>query len=95
MESSIQRRTIKYAKTLGLRASKFVDASRRGAPDLIIWFTDARVLFIETKYGKGKTSEHQKEYHRLLREEGHTVVVANTIATIKLAIHYFRKGQAV
>jgi hypothetical protein len=91
MESQLQKQVIKFAKKLGFRASKFVDQSRRGAPDLIIWLPNARVLFIETKFGNNGLSEHQKEYHRLLHEEGHCVVVANTFETIRLAIHYFKK----
>jgi hypothetical protein len=89
MESHLQRQAIRLAKKFGFRASKFVDQSRRGAPDLIVWFPYGRILFIETKFGRNGPSEHQKEYHRLLRKEGHNVLLARSIDTIREGIELF------
>lgn len=73
MESNTQSRTIKYANSIGLRAAKFVDQSRKGAPDLQIFFDRGYLIFFETKAGNNGLSEHQKDYHRDLKKRGFEV----------------------
>lgn len=73
MEKDLEKRIVKYVKSLGLRTAKFIDQSRRGAPDRMIFFSYAKILFLETKVGKNGLSEHQKAYHSILTNEGHRV----------------------
>lgn len=93
MESNLQSRTIKHANSIGLRAAKFVDQSRKGAPDLIIFFSRGFLIFIETKIGKNGLSEHQKDYHTTLKKEGfevytvYTFEVAQYLLNSTLDIH--------
>ena len=79
------KRSLSYAallKSLGLR---------KGFPDLFV--TRARAgyhgLFIEMKYGKGKTSKDQEDWLKILSQEGYACVVCyNAKDAIKIIENY-------
>lgn len=48
---------------------------RSGVPDLVICLTGGRVLFVELKYGKNKTSDKQDGFIATLGILGHLVEV--------------------
>lgn len=48
-----------------------------GEPDLRLPFADGRMVFVENKAGKGKTSKEQDGRHEILRRFGHDVFVIN------------------
>lgn len=89
MEKHLERKIVKYVKETGLRTAKFIDQSRKGAPDRIVFYPKARILFLETKFGKNGLSAHQTDYHQILKSEGHTVKMAWTIEQAEAAINRF------
>ena len=73
MEKNLEKRIVDYAKSLGLRSAKFIDQSRKGAPDRMIFYPKGVILFLETKVGKNGLSVHQEKYHQVLVSEDHLV----------------------
>lgn len=56
---------------------KFVDPSRRGAPDRLVLLPGHPTVFVELKRPKGGVlSVHQSRYHEAIRAAGQTVFVA-------------------
>ena len=47
-----------------------------GTPDLSVTLAHGRVVWIETKYGKGKTRKSQDEWHAKHAALGHVIIVA-------------------
>ncbi len=83
------KRSVGYAamlKSMGLR---------KGFPDLFV--TRARGgyhgLFIEMKYGKGKTSEDQKKWLKLLTAEGYACAVCYTAAAAIRIIEIYNRRE--
>jgi hypothetical protein len=61
---------------LGGMCPKFIDPSRRGAPDRMVLLPGMPVYFVEMKRAKlGKVAPHQERYHASLRALGHRVWV--------------------
>jgi hypothetical protein len=61
---------------LGGMCPKFVDPSRRGAPDRMVMLPGKPVIFVEMKReALGRVAAHQKRYHDDLRALGHRVDV--------------------
>jgi hypothetical protein len=55
---------------------KFIDPSRRGAPDRMVLLPGRQVYFVEMKRAKlGKLASHQERYHDSLRAVGQRVWV--------------------
>ena len=73
-EIKIERRFVKLVKdNFNIRAIKFKDPARRGAPDRLILLPGGRCLFIEFKKPGEDLREEQEEYHEWLRYWGHAV----------------------
>jgi hypothetical protein len=83
MEKDLEKKFIKHVKTLGLRTAKFIDQSRKGAPDRIVFFPKGKIIFFELKVKNNVLSEHQKDYHALLRGEGHIVFTIRDFESAK------------
>lgn len=95
MEKHLEQKVNKLCKSLGLRVTKFVDQSRRGAPDRIVWYPRGRLLFIEAKFGRNGLSDHQIEYHDILRAEGHEVISSNNFSWLESEIlRFYEENQA-
>jgi hypothetical protein len=63
-------------EAMGGMCPKFVDPSRRGAPDRMVILPGQPIYFVEMKRRKfGKVSPWQERYHADLRRCGHNVYV--------------------
>lgn len=65
----------------GLRAIKFSDSGRRGAPDRLVLLPGGRCVFVEFKRAGEKLREEQVAYHEVLTALGHCVVTCYTAKT--------------
>ena len=76
-ESDIESKFCEYAQTRGCLPIKFVDPSRKGAPDRIVLCPFGRVIFFEFKapgaVEKKAHARHQMNYANILRTLGHVV----------------------
>lgn len=86
MEKLLEIKINNYCKRLGLKTTKFIDQSRRGAPDRIVWFDGGVTLFVETKYKSNGPSRHQIAYQKWLENIGHPVIMAREFGPVKAEI---------
>jgi hypothetical protein len=54
----------------GIGGRRFIRASWRGAPDLVILLADGRTLWVECKSATGRLSPDQDEFRRLCLSRG-------------------------
>ena len=66
-------------RTFGGRASNGVPGLTKGAPDLIAVLPGGRVVFIEVKTAKGKSSEHQVAFSGRCTALGQAYFVARSL----------------
>jgi hypothetical protein len=83
LESKIETYLCEQAQMCGGFVAKFVDPSRRGAPDRILFLPWGAVYFVELKRPKGKTKVHQDNYHKLMRDAGTNVYVLDTFKAVE------------
>lgn len=81
-EAKIERRACDWAKSKGWYVRKFVSPGMRGVPDRI-FIKDGRVVFIEFKSAKGKTTPLQEYEIKQLRDQGMEVYVASSVEQAK------------
>jgi hypothetical protein len=82
LESKIETYLCKQVELGGGFISKFVDPTRRGAPDRIVFMPWGCVYIIELKRPKGKAKVHQEKYHAMIRATGTNVYVLDTLEAI-------------
>lgn len=87
----IQRKTIQYAKSIGVMVKRSYagPGAETGWPDVEFFFPQGRVLFIEFKSPGETTKKRQLHIHSELRKLGHTVKVCDNFDDAKLAIDSF------
>jgi hypothetical protein len=75
-EAKAEAHLVESVKLIGGMCPKFIDPSRRGAPDRMVMLPGMPVYFVEMKKEKvGKLSGWQSRYHDDLRALGHKVWV--------------------
>ena len=87
LESEIENRVCRYAKSKGIRHRKYTSPSYRSVPDRMLWLpsTPRRdqlvpiVFFIEFKRKGKKSTDAQLREHERLREDGFVVYVVDNI----------------
>lgn len=88
-----------YFLSPAARARLYRLGLKRGFPDIIICYSQGRVLWLEVKTPTGVISPAQRSMHLLLRQLGHTVVVVRRIEHVIAALmeyHVpFRKARLV
>ena len=62
---------------------------RKGAPDMILIARPQKVLFIEFKAPKGRTSPEQKAVHAYIESRGVEVQIIRTFEAFKELITYY------
>lgn len=73
LEKSIERYLLERVKALGGMAIKL--DSEKGLPDRLVLDSGGHHYFIELKRPEGTLSPIQAEYHKRLKDRGHTVLV--------------------
>ena len=74
-ESTEEKKFVRELKRdLNIRAVKFHDDSRRGAPDRLVILPQGDCMFVEFKLPGEKLREEQVDYHAFLESWGHEVV---------------------
>lgn len=75
-EKHAEAHLVESVRLVGGMCPKFVDPSRRGAPDRMVLLPGKPIVFVEMKREKvGKLSSWQSRYHADLRALGHEVFV--------------------
>jgi hypothetical protein len=75
-EIKAEEHLVESVEMVGGMCPKFVDPSRRGAPDRMVLLPEKPVIFVEMKREKlGKVKIWQERYHADLRALGHRVEV--------------------
>lgn len=82
-EKEIEDNFVLFARTLGVKAIKFIDPSSTGAPDRMILIPGGNILFIEFKAPGETPDPKQVQYHKELRELGFKVFVADSLTYAK------------
>jgi hypothetical protein len=77
-ESKIEKKVTQYAKRAGWLSYKWVSPSQRWVPDRL-YFKDGEVKLVEFKALGKFPSRGQAITHKMLRHEGHTVHVIDTV----------------
>ncbi len=72
-------------RAFGGRASNGVPGLMKGAPDLIAMFPGGRVVFIEVKTAKGRSSEHQVAFSGRCNALGQDYFVARSLDDVRRA----------
>ena len=93
-EATIERKACEYAKRTGFLVYKFTSPNHRGVPDRMFLF-NGRALFIEFKRKGGKTTALQERELRVLRENGFTAEVADSLDKAICILEKFRNEQPV
>ena len=73
LEKSIERYLLERVKVLGGMAIKL--DSEKGLPDRLVLDNKGHHWFVELKRPEGTLSPIQIEYHKRLKDRGHTVLV--------------------
>ena len=82
-ESIVEKFFCKRANDDGHFVAKFVDPTRRGAPDRILFTAWGSVYLVELKRPRGgKLSALQVKYHEALRSRNVNVHVVNTVEAV-------------
>ena len=83
-ESVVEGEFCRQAELGGGFVGKWVDPTRRGAPDRVLVMPFG-VYFVELKRPKGKAKVHQENYHKLIRKAGGEVYLVDSVE----AVHSF------
>lgn len=76
VEAKAEAHLVESVKLVGGMCPKFIDPSRRGAPDRMVLLPGKPVIFVEMKREKvGTVKAWQERYHADLRALGHRVEV--------------------
>lgn len=86
-EAALQAKVVKWCKSNGYLALKFVSPANAGCPDLVI-LGNGKVLFYELKNpnGSGRLTELQKVTHDRMRAHGAEVYVGHDFDDITTTI---------
>lgn len=79
-----------YQLTPAARARLYRLGLKPGFPDIMILFSQARVLWLEVKTRTGVLSKDQSHMHALLRMLGHTVKVVRSLEDVIGALQQHR-----
>ena len=66
-ESELERRLVQGVRAMGGRAYKFVSPGNVGVPDRLVILPGGRIVFVELKTERGRTSKMQDYQIALLR----------------------------
>lgn len=82
LEKNIEQEFVRdLSYNLNLRAIKFSDPARRGAPDRLVLLPKGRCVFFEFKKAGETLREEQLEYHKNLKALGHLVYTCHNVDT--------------
>ena len=82
-EVKVEHWLVERVEAVGGFCPKWVDTSRRGAPDRIVMLPGRPVTFVELKRPvNGAVSKHQQQYHRDIVAAGQRVLVLNSIEAV-------------
>ncbi len=82
-EHAIEKYLVEQIQARGGFCPKFIDASRKGAPDRIVVTPGNPVHFVELKRPKfGQVEPHQQRYHDKLRACGQKVWVLRSVEEV-------------
>ncbi len=90
LEKTIEKRVVKDLEGFGCFVAKFVDLSRKGAPDRLGISPFGVHLYVETKTEKGRLSPHQLAYHKHLRDHHCWVITVNSMLDWTQAFHHVK-----
>ena len=85
LESEIENRVCRYAKSKGIRHRKYTSPNYRSVPDRMFWLPAGAsrphplVFYIEFKRNNKKPTEAQLREHERLREDGFVVYVIDDV----------------
>lgn len=82
LERDIQAACVRFARSRGTYARKFVSTANRSVPDYLM-ITMGWIWFVEFKKRGGKLTAGQEEEHTLMRKAGGEVYVFNDIEEFK------------
>jgi hypothetical protein len=85
LESEIERKHCALARANGWVVEKIMRTGRSGFPDRI-YIKNGRVVFIEFKRPKGRTTKQQLHRHKELRDAGAEVRIVYSLAEAELVL---------
>ena len=57
-----------------------------GCPDICVILDEGKTLWIEVKSTNGRIQESQKQFHQMLKNLGHHVIIARDVCTVITAL---------
>lgn len=76
LEITVENHLRERVLALGGLCMKFIDPGQKGAPDRLVVLSGLPTFYVELKRPRlGKLAEHQKRYHKRLRDRGQRVWV--------------------
>lgn len=88
LESKIQARVLRFARSFGAAAYKLSCVGRRGFPDLLIAYK-GRSMFMEVKAQRGRPTAAQNETVKALSDAGMSVVVVYGLDSAMVTVTNF------
>lgn len=82
-ETNIEKHLKNYVEERGGLCLKFISPSMRGVPDRIVLLPQGNIFFVELKAPGEMARPHQERVHRLFRQLGITVYVADSHQKVK------------
>lgn len=93
-EKDIQKEIVKLVRSKGLMCERinaglvkmgryYMHLANEGHPDINIYLSGGKILFLEVKTETGQLSPAQVEYHEQLRLRGHQVEVVRDIKHVE------------
>ena len=64
-------------------AGGFVRFGRSGSPDFLLFLPQGRCLHLEVKSYRGKLSQSQQDYQKLMTEIGHRYVIVRSLSEVE------------
>lgn len=61
----------------GKKRYRKIEMAKIGTPDLVVFFNNGKVIFIETKSRYGKQTKKQKEFEEKIKKIGYTYFLCN------------------
>lgn len=58
-----------------------------GCPDICVILDKGKTLWIEVKSTNGRIQDSQKQFHQMLKNLGHHVIIARDVCTVITALH--------
>ncbi len=83
LESLVEGKVVRWAKSLGGIPAKFVMPNRRGAPDRLLFMPGGVVLIVELKRPGGRRRPHQIKMIEELQKLGHKAFFADSLDQVK------------